>query len=256
MLSFFDFIGRKAMHLLEHLGRFSILVGRTILALREISTYRKLTVEQMVRVGINSLPMVIYISVFAGMVTSVQAAYQFREYIPLYLVGSVVGKSVILELGPILPALVLAGRVGATIAAELGTMKVTEQIDALESMAFNSVAYLVVPRVIAGMIMIPVLTVFAMAIGILGGWFVAVQSIGLTTGEFMKGARLLFEYKDVTYGLTKACVFGLIITFIGCYQGYNAERGAEGVGLATTSAVVNACLIILTLDYVLAETIL
>lgn len=253
---FLRFLGGQVLRFLGHLGGFSLLVFRTILALREGSTYLKLTVQQMVTIGVRSLPIVIYVSGFVGMVTSVQAAYQFSNYIPLYLVGSVVGKSVMLELAPVLTALILSGRVGATIAAEVGTMKVTEQIDALESIGFNSVAYLVVPRVIAGMLMMPVLTIFSDAVAIAGGLGSAVMSLSLTPAEFWKGLRLLFEFRDVYYGLCKASCFGLIITFIGCYQGYGSSRGAEGVGLATTNTVVVSCLLILTFDYVIAEVLL
>lgn len=253
---FLRFLGRQALRFIRHLGGFSLLVFRTILALREGSTYLKLTVQQMVTIGVRSLPIVIYVSGFVGMVTSVQAAYQFSNYIPMYLVGSVVGKSVLLELAPVLTALILSGRVGATIAAEVGTMKVTEQIDALESIGFNSVAYLVVPRVIAGMLMMPVLTIFSDAVGIAGGLASAVISIGLTPAEFWKGLRMFFELRDAYYGLCKASCFGLIITFIGCYQGYGSSRGAEGVGLAATNTVVVSCLLILTFDYLIAEVLL
>ncbi|MBI4529986.1 MAG: ABC transporter permease [Candidatus Latescibacteria bacterium] len=253
---FLRFLGRQTLRFLWHLGGFSLLVFRTILALREGSTYFKLTFQQMVRIGVRSLPIVIYISGFTGMVTSVQAAYQFSNYIPLYLVGSVVGKSVLLELAPVLTALILSGRVGATIAAEIGTMKVTEQIDALESLAFNSVAYLVVPRVIAGMVMMPVLTIFSDAVGIAGGLFSAMASVGITQAEFWKGLRMFFELRDAYYGLAKASCFGLIITFIGCYEGYHSGQGAEGVGTAATNTVVVSCLLILMFDYVLAEVLL
>lgn len=253
---FIAFLGGQVFRFLRHLGAFSILVFRTILALREGSTYLKLTVQQMVRIGLRSLPIVIYISGFAGMVTSVQAAYQFQSYIPLYLVGSVIGKSVLLELAPVLTALILSGRVGATIAAEVGTMKVTEQIDALESLGFNSVAYLVVPRVIAGIVMMPVLTVFSDTVGVFGGLFSAMASLGLPASEFWKGLKMFFELRDAVYGLAKAACFGLTITFIGCYQGLNSGQGAEGVGFATTNTVVVSCLLILMFDYILAELLL
>ncbi|MGH7600554.1 MAG: MlaE family ABC transporter permease, partial [bacterium] len=173
-----------------------------------------------------------------------------------YLVGSIVGESMILELGPVVTALVLAGRVGASIAAEIGTMRVTEQIDALESLAISPVAFLVIPRVIAGVVMLPVLTVFADFVGIVGGWLISVATMELTTFEFFKGFRLFFKTWDAFYGVIKSFCFGFMITLIGCYEGFHTSGGAEGVGRATTRAVVVSCLAILMLDYVLAALLL
>jgi len=232
------------------------MMHRIITSLPEFSTYGRLSVEQMVQIGVTSLPIVIYLSIFGGMVTSVQASYQMEKYIPLYIIGSVVSKSVILELAPVMTGLVLSGRVGATIAAELGTMKVTEQIDALESMGFNSVAYLVVPRVIAGLVMFPVLTIFSTAVGIAGGWFICIASIGLSTEQFFKGVQAYFKPFDPVYGLIKGACFGLTICLVACQQGTNVVGGARGVGTATTNAVVISCLLILMQDYFLAQILL
>ena len=256
MFPLFSLLGRRTISFFHHLGRLVILMFRMVLSLGELWGYRKLVVDQMMAIGVRSLAIVMYLSVFAGMVTSVQAAYQMESYIPKYLIGSVVGKSMMLELSAVLTALVLTGRVGATIAAETGTMRVTEQIDALEVMGFNAVAYLIVPRVVAGMVMFPVLSIFSNAVGITGGWLVSIASIGLTSEQFMKGIRMYFVPFDIIYGLIKGACFGLTVTLIGCYYGYYAEGGARGVGLATTSATVTSCLLILTLDYTLAQVLL
>lgn len=256
MIQFFTFLGRKSLHFFDQIGRFSILFLQIIRSLGDVSTYYKLTLEQMIRIGINSIPIVAVTSAFTGMVTSVQSAYQTADYIPEYLVGAVVGKSMTLELAPVLTALVLSGRVGANIAAELGTMKITEQIDALETLAFNPISYLIIPRVIAGITMFPVLTIFANAVGITGGWLVARASMGISTYDFFRGMKLFFIPWDVFYGLIKAAFFGAAVTLVGCYQGFNAEGGAQGVGRATTKAVVTSCLLILMLDYILSEILL
>jgi phospholipid/cholesterol/gamma-HCH transport system permease protein len=215
-------------------------------------------VIQMIQVGLHSMPIVVMIAFFSGLVTAVQANYQFQTYVPMYLVGSIVLESVVLELAPVLGGLVLSGRVGAKIAAELGTMKVTEQIDAMEVMAMNPIIYLAIPRIIGGTIMLPVLIVFADLIGVLSGMAMAVNTMEVTTTEFVKGMRETFRPLDAYFGLAKAFTFGLTITTIGCYQGFKVKpgSGAEGVGAATTQTVVVSCLLILTLDYVLAKTIL
>jgi len=161
----------------------------------------------------------------------------------------------LIELGPVLTGLVVGGRVGASIAAEIGTMKVTEQIDALESLGIDSIRFLALPRFVAGMIMIPVVVVFADFIAILGGYFAAIGSIGMSGHSFVYGMRLFFEMGDVWGGLIKSVFFGAIIALMGCYHGLRTEGGAEGVGRAATRAVVYSCLLILVTDYILAETL-
>jgi phospholipid/cholesterol/gamma-HCH transport system permease protein len=207
------------------------------------------------RIGIGSIPLVLVTSLFVGAVTSVQAAYQFHGYVPLKYLGTVVGKSVILELGPVLTALVVGGRVSASIAAELGTMKVTEQIDAMEMIAIDPVEYLVLPRVIAATIMLPVLTIFSDLLAILGGMVVANISLHVGFNTFGSGLKLLFRTQDLTGGLMKTFVFGFIIALMGCYHGFETRGGAEGVGIATMKAVVSSCLLILVSNYLLASLI-
>jgi phospholipid/cholesterol/gamma-HCH transport system permease protein len=249
-------MGRLTIQFFVHLGKFSELALATFRAMAHLPSHLQLVLTQMMVIGVRSLPIVIFTAAFMGMVTAIQAVYQFQSYVPLYLVGSVVSESMVLELGPVLTALVLSGRVGATIAAELGTMKVTEQIDALESMAIDPISFLIMPRVMAGMIMLPVLTIFANAIGMLGGLAAAVMSLQISTYDFIKGMKVYFVPWDVFYGLIKALIFGWAMTLIACYQGINTRGGARGVGRATTNAVVVSCLSIFLLNYVLASLLL
>lgn len=256
MFTFLRFLGTQLLRFLFHVGSFGKLIYRTLLALTDVRTYAGLVVEQMMSIGVRSLPIVGYISIFMGMVTALQSVKQFTQTVPLYIAGTVVEKAILQELASAMTALVLAGRVGAAIAAEIGTMKVTEQIDALEAMAFNPVAYLVVPRLLAGLIMMPVLTVFSAAIGIFAGWLTSISLTELTTFEFFKGAKMFVTWRDFALPLSKAVLFGASIILVACYQGFNARQGAEGVGTAATNAAVSACLLILTLDFVMAKVIL
>jgi phospholipid/cholesterol/gamma-HCH transport system permease protein len=250
------FLGNFFLRFLYHTGSFGKLVYKTFVAVADVRTWTGLVIEQMIRIGIQSIPVVAYISIFGGMVMALQAVKQFTSTVPLYIAGTVVEKAILQELASVITALVLAGRVGASIAAEIGTMKVTEQIDALESMAFNPVAYLVVPRLIAGLVMLPMLVVFSSFIGIVSGWLTAVSIADITTFEFFKGAKQYVNWRDFALPLSKAVMFGFSISMIACYQGLNAKLGAEGVGEAATKAAVSACLMILTLDFVMATVIL
>jgi len=246
-------IGDGVIRAVSELGELVILIGNLVRTLPKLHRTIRLTVVQMFEIGVGSMPLVIVTSFFTGGVAAVQAAYQFQAWIPDRFVGAVVGRSVLIELGPVLTGLVVGGRVGASIAAELGTMKVTEQIDALEALGIDSNRYLVLPRFVAGVIMIPVVTIFADAIAIGGGWLAATGSIGMNSQTFMSGLHLFFEMSDVWSGLIKSCVFGMIIATMGCYYGLQTEGGAEGVGKAATRAVVSSCLLILISDYILAE---
>jgi len=237
-------------------------VGRVAMLLRDIARFLApgmrsfgRVVQQMGAVGVGSLWLVFVVSLFTGAVAAVQAAYQFTSVVPMRYLGSVVLRSVIIELGPVLTGLVVGGRVGASIAAELGTMKVTEQIDALRAMAIHPVRYLVVPRVVAAFIMLPVMTVLSDAIAIVGGYAVAVTSIGISSHTYTQSLKDFFLLKDLLSGLIKAFFFGGIIGVMGCYYGFATEGGAEGVGLATTRAVVASCVLVLISDYVLANVL-
>jgi phospholipid/cholesterol/gamma-HCH transport system permease protein len=249
------YIRRRTFDWIAEVGRVAMLLGDVFRfgasGLRSFG----LLVQQMSSIGVGSLWLVFVVSLFTGAVAAVQAAYQFSTVVPLKYLGAVILRSVIIELGPVLTALVVGGRVGASIAAELGTMKVTEQIDALRAMAINPVRYLVVPRVVAAIVMLPVVTVFANAIAIFGGYVVAVTSIGVSTHTYVLGLKQFFYLKDLYSGLLKAVFFGGIIGTMGCYYGFATEGGAEGVGHATTRAVVASCVLVLISDYVLANVL-
>jgi len=238
---------------IEEVGAFSILLMRILKSLPLFVKNMRLTLEQMLMMGVASLPLVLFTSVFTGAVSAVQAAYQFQNYVPMRYLGTAVGKAVIIELGPVLTGLVVAGRVSSAIAAELGTMKVTEQIDALETMALDPVRFLAVPRYIAGFLMLPILTIFSDFVALMGGLVVSMLFIDITAYTFLNGVKLFFELSDVFIGLLKACVFGQIIAVVGCYHGFKTVGGAEGVGLSTTRAVVYASVLILISDYIVAS---
>jgi phospholipid/cholesterol/gamma-HCH transport system permease protein len=251
----FEYIGKTFTFTLADVGRVFIMLVDTFKTFpRAIrNTYR--IVEQMMIIGVGSLWLVAVTSIFTGAVASVQAAYQFQNYIPMRYLGTVIGKSVVIELGPVLTALVVGGRVGAAIAAELGTMKVTEQVDALETLAIDPLEFLVAPRFLAAIIMLPVITVFADFLAIMGGFVVARAGLGVSAHTFFSGMKLFFHASDVYSGLIKAFFFGGIIATMGCYHGLNTEGGAEGVGIATMKAVVSSCLLILITDYILAAVL-
>ena len=241
-------LGRSAGDLAEGLGRFGRFAARSGRSARDTGTWGPLLLVQMARVGVDSLPIGLFISAFTGIVLALQAAYTFTGAIPLYFVGTLVQKTMILELGPVLTGLALSGRVGANIAAEIGTMKVTEQVDALETLAYNPYAYLVVPRVLAGVIMFPVVVAFADLMGVAAGWVAALNLLDMSTPEFVKGLRLFFLPFDIQFSLIKAASFGLAVTSVGCFFGFATQGGAEGVGRATTRAVVVSSMLILVLD--------
>lgn len=234
-------------------GEVLILLGDVIRELPQGLAKFPLVVQQMVAIGLGSMPLTVIVALFTGAVAAVQASYQFRDYVPMIYLGTVIGKSVVIELGPVLTALVVGGRVGASIAAELGTMRVTEQVDAMETMGISPTAYLVVPRVVAATVMLPVLTIFADVVAIFGGYLVSVYTLDVSGHTFTSGLKLYFHLRDVFSGLIKSVFFGQIISMMGCYYGLRSEGGAEGVGLATTHAVVASCLLILIVDYLLAS---
>jgi len=241
-------VARSSLRSLDHVGRFSFLVVDLFRGLAEWRSWVPRTLEQAVAVGYGSLFIVLLVAAFAGAVTSLQTGYQFTGTLPLYYAGAVISESMILELGPVLTALILAGRIGARYAAELGTMRVTEQIDALESLGRSPVSHLLLPRVIAGLLVVPALTMLANGTGIVVGYLVAKGSLGLTYGDFEYGARYFFRPLDLWYSLIKSYCFASAVTLIPCYIGFNTQQGAEGVGRATTTAVVSASVAILLLD--------
>jgi phospholipid/cholesterol/gamma-HCH transport system permease protein len=241
-------LGRATRHGLEGIGGVVHFTMRTFESVREVETWGPTATLHMRRLGVDSLPIGIFIAVFTGIVLSLLASYSFTGAVPLYFVGTLVEKTITMELAPVLTGLALAGRVGANIAAELGTMRVTEQIDALETLGYDPHAYLVVPRVLAGTVMFPVVVGAAMFVGVTSGWFASIGLLDISSPDFVKGVRLFFSGFDVRYGLVKAASFGFMVTLIGSVQGLRAAGGAEGVGRAATSAVVYSAVMILVLD--------
>ncbi|HSH46365.1 MAG TPA: ABC transporter permease [Longimicrobiales bacterium] len=249
-------VGRSSISTVAAFGMFGRFLAQVGRALIDIRTWGGQLALQMARIGVASLPIALFIAAFTGIVLALQASYTFTGAVPLYFVGVLVGKTMLLELGPVLTGLALAGRVGANIAAELGTMRVTEQIDALETLAYDPLAYLVVPRILAAIIMFPLVVAFADALGIVAGWMTAINLLDLSTPEFIRGLRLFFRPFDVTYSLIKAASFGLAVTAVGSFFGYATRGGAEAVGRSTTQAVVVSSMLILVLDAFWAVTLL
>ena len=250
-----DYLGFRLGSWVAEIGRVTLMVRdivKTVIGRRPAA---RLVVDQMGTIGVGSLGLVIVVSLFTGAVAAVQAAYQFSNVVPLRFLGAVILRSVVIELGPVLTALVVGGRVGAAIAAELGTMKVTEQIDALRAMGINPIRYLIVPRIVAATLMLPVVTIFADAIAVFGGFVVGVLTIGVGAGTYVNSIKDYFYLKDVFSGLIKAVCFGNIIGTMGCFYGVSTEGGAEGVGAATTRAVVSSCVLVLITDYLLASVL-
>lgn len=250
------FVGNRTVSGLEGMGRAWGLLLRTAASIRNVDVWLPHLLPQMARVGVASVPIALFIATFTGIVMSLQASYTLTGAIPVYFVGTLVGKTMILELGPVLTALTLAGRVGANISAELGTMRVTEQVDALETLAYDPLAYLVVPRVFAAVFMFPIVVLLAIGIGIASGWLTALQLLDMSSPEFVKGLRLFFESWDVWFAVIKSVSFGLVVTGVGCYFGLRTERGAEGVGRSATRTVVVASMLILCLDAFWAAVLL
>ena len=245
------------MEALRQFGQYSLLLYQALRSVTEFSTYRKNLFTEFVKIGYESIPIIMLTGVFTGAVLTLQTAYQLdTDLFPTTIVGSIVGQSIIIELAAVIGALVLAGKVGARISTELGTMRVSEQIDALESMGFNSVTFLVVPRIMAGIVMFPVLYITAATTGILGGILAGALDGILPPADFMLGAREFFFEEDVVFGFVKSFVFGFVITSISCFKGYFAFGGAEGVGNATTQSTVLSCIYILLSDFVLAAILL
>ncbi len=246
-----DRLGRAVLENVEEMGKIILLfisvltwMFRPPLKLRNIF-------KQMEFVGVKSIFVVVLTGTFTGMVMALQGYHGFRMFSAESLVGGTVALGMTRELGPVLTSLMVTARAGSAMAAELGTMRVTEQIDALYVMAANPVKHLIVPRVIAGVFMAPMLTVVSDFVGILGGYFVGVHILGINSGIFIKNITRLVDLNDIYNGLVKAACFGLILSLIGCYKGFNTRGGAEGVGRATTEAVVLASITILISDYFL-----
>ncbi|QQS36723.1 MAG: ABC transporter permease [Ignavibacteriales bacterium] len=243
--------GEKTLRFLEEFGQISNLFFGIIKSFRMIPRSRSIIFYQMEHIGVNSLPLVLIIAVFTGAVAAWQAAYQLEGIAPLSFLGGATSRAIITELGPVLTGIVIAGRVGASIAAELGTMKVTEQIDALETMAISPVRYLAMPRFLASILMMPVLVIFANTIAVMGAYVVSNMSLGVSFDVFFQSVKKFFVFSDLIAGLVKTIFFGGVTSLLGCHIGFKTQGGAEGVGLSTIRSFVMSAALILILDYLL-----
>ena len=246
-------IGRAFLGFLEVAGRLTLFAFTGVSHCARPPIFLRLALRQMVEIGFYSLPVVGLTAIFTGMVLALQSYTGFARFSAESAIPNVVVVSITRELGPVLAGLMVAGRVGAAMAAEIGTMRVTEQIDALDTLATNPFKYLVAPRLIAGVTMLPLLVLVADAIGVFGGYVVSIFKLGFNPGNYIKNTMDFVEPIDVISGLVKAAVFGFLITLMGCYHGYHSKGGAQGVGTATTNAVVSASILILCFNYFITE---
>ncbi|MCH8925044.1 MAG: ABC transporter permease [Proteobacteria bacterium] len=246
-------IGRTFLRFLEATGRLSLFAATAVGHCVRPPIYPRLIGRQMIEIGYYSLPVVGLTAIFTGMVLALQSYTGFARFSAESAIPNVVIISITRELGPVLAGLMVAGRVGAAIAAEIGTMRVTEQIDALDTLATNPFKYLIAPRLIAGLTMMPILVLIADIIGVFGGYVVSIYKLGFNPYVYLKHTIDFVEVQDVVSGLVKAGVFGFLVTLMGCYHGYNSKGGAQGVGAATTNAVVSASILILCFNYFITE---
>ncbi len=246
-------VGRTFINFLGAAGRLFIFTTVSTSHCFRPPFYPRLIGRQMVDIGYYSLPVVGLTAIFTGMVLALQSYTGFARFSAESAIPNVVIVSITRELGPVLAGLMVAGRVGAAMAAEIGTMRVTEQIDALNTLATNPFKFLVAPRLIAGVTMLPVLVLIADVIGVFGGYVVSIHKLGFNPATYLKNTIDFVEAQDVISGLVKAATFGFLVTLMGCYHGYNSRGGAQGVGAATTNAVVSASILILCFNYFITE---
>ncbi len=253
ILDLFETTGATLLSFLAAIGRLTLFAGRGMGALFSGPIFGRQIWRQMVDIGYYSLPVVGLTAIFTGAVLALQSYTGFSRFNAESSIANVVVLSITRELGPVLAGLMVAGRIGASIAAEIGTMRVTEQIDALTTLSTNPYKYLVLPRLLAGLVTLPMLVVMADIIGVFGGYAVSVHKLGFSPMPYIKSTLDFMQFKDVFSGLVKASVFGFIITLMGCYHGFHSDRGAQGVGKATTNAVVSASILILLSNYFITE---
>jgi len=246
-------IGRALLVFMEAAGRLTLFAGVGLSHCVRPPLFMRLIGRQMIEIGYYSLPVVGLTAIFTGMVLALQSYVGFARFAAESAIPNVVVVSITRELGPVLAGLMVAGRVGAAMAAEIGTMRVTEQIDALDTLATNPIKYLVAPRLIAGLTTMPLLVAIADIIGVFGGYVVSTYKLGFNPATYLKNTLDFMETEDVVSGLVKAAVFGFLITLMGCYHGYHSKGGAQGVGAATTNAVVSASILILCFNYFITE---
>ena len=253
MLSLIQALGRTFLNFLGATGRIALFTAVSLSHCVRPPFYSRLIGRQMLEVGYYSLPVVGLTAIFTGMVLALQSYTGFARFSAESAIPNVVVVSITRELGPVLGGLMVAGRIGAAMAAEIGTMRVTEQIDALSTLATNPYKYLIAPRLIAGLTMLPVLVLVADIIGVFGGYVVSVYKLGFNPSTYLSNTIDFMEAQDVISGLVKASVFGFLVTLMGCYHGFYSRGGAQGVGTATTNAVVSASILILSFNYIITE---
>lgn len=251
IIIFFSFLGNRTLSFFQEFGQVTILFLRVLGFTPKLVKSRKLLFAQMEHIGVDSIPLVIIIAIFTGAVAAWQAAYQLKGLAPISFLGTATSRAIITELGPVLTGIIIAGRVGASIAAEIGSMKVSEQIDALETMGISKIRYLAMPRFIAAIIMLPLLIVFANAIAILGAYLVSNFFLDISYSVFFDSVKRFFTMSDFIFGMIKGMVFGGVTALLGCHIGFRTEGGAEGVGLSTIRSFVVSSATILILDYAL-----
>lgn len=251
----FQKLGRLTLSFFREFGSLQLLIGRVVVNLRTLLKDWDLLIDQMMQIGVQALPLVTVVSIFAGAVSAWQAAYQFGGIIPMSYLGAATGAAMILEMGPVLTGLVIAGRNGASIAAEIGSMQVTEQIDALESMAIDPVRYLAVPRVIAATIMLPILVIFADFIGMMGAFVVANLAYDQSAFVFFGSYKEHFAQADIIVSLVKGLLFGFTTALVGVHVGLETSGGARGVGASAIKAFVFSAAIILINDFLVTTIV-
>ncbi len=244
-----DKTGSKILEIFQGMGGTVVLLFRGFYWFKTTLKYRVPIIEQMLLCGVESLPVVMVVALFTGMVLALQTGHELAQFQLQGTIGNIVAASICREMGPVFAAIIVAGRVGSAMAAQLGTMRVSEEIDALEAMSINPIRYLVMPRIWALLVMLPILTAFADLVGIVGGGVIARLQIGISYYTYFDGVMSNLEIKDIYTGMVKAVVFGLTIAAVACYQGLNARAGAQGVGRATTRSLVFSFLMVLVFDY-------
>lgn len=250
-LNVFQVIGEETVGLFNTLGAFALFFFNIIKVFLSSRLKIHKTFEQMKMIGVDSLSIVVLTGASSGAVLALQSYFGFKRFGAEGFIGPVVALSLVRELGPVLTGLMVTGRAGSAIAAELGTMKITEQLDALKTLGIDSNQFLMIPRVLAGVIILPFLSLFCSIFGIMGGYLIAVHTLHINGQQYIDGIQTYLEYSDITGGLIKASVFGLILTWVSCYKGYQTAGGAKGVGISTTEAVVVSSILILITDYFL-----
>lgn len=253
LMDVFQTLGHSILAFLQTIGQISTFMFKAVTHCFLPPYFPSQITRQLIDIGYYSLPVVGLTTLFTGMVLALQSYTGFTRFNAESAIAGVVVLSVTRELAPVLAGLMVAGRIGAAIAAEIGTMRVTEQIDALTTLSVNPFKYLIAPRVIAGTLMLPLLVLIGDIIGVFGGYVVSVYSLGFGAGSYLSQTWDVLQSMDVISGLVKAAVFGFIVSVLGCYHGYNSARGAQGVGAATTNAVVSASILILIFNYIITQ---